>query len=108
MARKNPVSLITLLSSPKIWALLISLVIFLLRLPGLFEPHRYADEEIYLTLGLGLRKGLVFYRDIHDNKPPLLYLVAAVAGNVFYFRLILMVWFATATAVFFKLMQVIL
>src|SRR3989338_9802284 len=67
------------------------LFIFVLRLPSLMEPHRYADEEIYLTLGQGFRKGLVFYRDIHDNKPPLLYVIAALAGNLFWFRFLLLV-----------------
>lgn len=72
--------------------LIILALTIILRLPSLFEPNRYADEDIYLTLGQGLKKGLVFYRDIHDNKPPLLYVVAAIAGNVPAFRLILLFW----------------
>ena len=72
--------------------ILILLVVIVMRIPGLFEPNRYADEDIYLALGQGLRKGLVFYRDIHDNKPPLLYLTAALAGGVMWFRFILMAW----------------
>jgi len=64
----------------------------LLRLPGLFEPNRYADEDIYLTIGQGLRRGLLLYRDIYDNKTPLIYLIAAIAGNVMWFRFILMIW----------------
>ncbi|MFC1711149.1 ArnT family glycosyltransferase [Patescibacteria group bacterium] len=65
----------------------------LLRIPGLFDPVSYGDECIYLTLGQGFNKGLVFYRDIHDNKPPLLYLVAALSGGTqFWFRLITIVW----------------
>lgn len=40
--------------------ILILLLVAVLRIPGLFEPNRYADEDIYLTLGQGLRKGLVF------------------------------------------------
>ena len=76
-----------------------------LRLPSLFEPYWYGDEGIYLTLGMALKKGLVWYRDIHDNKPPLLYLLAAVAGTVFWFRLLLMVWFGATVAVFHRLMQ---
>lgn len=66
-------------------------VVFL-RLPTLIEPNRYADEDIYLTLGEAFRRGLVFYRDIHDNKPPLLYIVAGLAGDVSVFRFVLMVW----------------
>jgi len=76
----------------KITLIILALLIILLRLPSLFEPNRYADEDIYLTLGLGLKRGLVFYRDIHDNKPPLLYIIAAIAGNVPVFRLILLFW----------------
>ena len=70
----------------------ILLLVVVMRIPGLFEPNRYADEDIYLALGQGLRRGLVFYRDIHDNKPPLLYLMAALAGGVMWFRFILMAW----------------
>ncbi len=75
----------------------------LLRLPSLFEPFWYGDEGIYLTLGQAIRQGQVLYRDIHDNKPPLLYWVAAIAGSVFWFRFILMVWLMGTTVVFFKL-----
>ncbi len=61
----------------------------ILYIPALFEPVSYGDECIYLVLGNAFRKGLVFYRDIHDNKPPLLYLTAAISGNsLFWFRLI--------------------
>jgi len=83
----------------------LGLLMVALRIPSLFEPYWYGDEGIYLVLGQALRKGLVFYRDIHDNKPPLLYILAAIAGNVFYFRLLLMVWSVVALGVFFRLMQ---
>lgn len=71
--------------------LILSLVV-LMRLPGLFEPNRYADEDIYLTIGQGLRRGLVLYKDIYDNKTPLIYLLAALAGNITWFRFVLMIW----------------
>lgn len=87
--------------------LLILLLVFVLRIPSLFEPHRYADEEIYLTLGQGLKRGLVFYRDIHDNKPPFLYLVAAVAGDVFWFRFILLMVHAAGVIFFWKLSSLV-
>jgi len=80
----------------------------ILRVPSLYEPYWYGDEGIYLVMGQALRKGLVFYRDIHDNKPPLLYLLGAIAGNVFWFRAILIAWFGATTVVFFRLMQVLL
>lgn len=87
-----------------VWILFLTIV---LRIPSLYEPNWYGDEGIYLVLGQAIRKGLVIYRDIHDNKPPLLYLLAGLAGKVFYFRLILMIWFGAAVAGFYKLMQVL-
>jgi len=89
------------------WLILLSLLALILRIPSLIEPYWYGDEGIYLVLGQAIRKGLVLYKDIHDNKPPLLYLLAALAGNVFYFRLILMVWFGATVTVFYRLMQVL-
>jgi hypothetical protein len=80
-------------------ALLLAVVV-LLRIPSLFEPYWYGDEGIYLTLGQAWRKGLVLYRDIHDNKPPLIYWMAGLAGTVFWMRFILL-WWHLATVVFF-------
>lgn len=96
------------LNSSIFWLSLILFLVLLLRIPTLFEPHRYADEEIYLTLGLGLRKGLTLYKDIHDNKPPLLYFVAALAGNVFWLRFFLLIWHSLTVVVFWKLTKTLL
>ncbi|AKM79800.1 MAG: hypothetical protein UX85_C0001G0042 [Candidatus Beckwithbacteria bacterium GW2011_GWB1_47_15] len=84
------------------WLVVFSVV---LRITSWFEPYWYGDEGIYLVLGQALRRGLVFYRDIHDNKPPLLYLLAAVAGGVTWFRVILTVWFGATVVVFYRLME---
>jgi 4-amino-4-deoxy-L-arabinose transferase-like glycosyltransferase len=70
------------------WLISIGLFIFL-RLPSLFEPYWYGDEGIYLALGQGLRAGLNLYSQIHDNKPPILYYLAALGQTVFGFRLLL-------------------
>jgi len=83
-----------------LWLILLLSATLILRLPSLFEPFSYGDETIYLTLGEGIRKGLVLYRDIHDNKPPLLYFLAAIAGNVFWFRAILIAWMLTTITLF--------
>jgi len=65
----------------------------LFKIPSLLEPLSYGDECIYLALGRAFQKGAVFYRDIHDNKPPLLYFIAALAnGKLAYFRLISIIW----------------
>ncbi len=81
-----------------------SLVLFLfLRLPSLFEPYWYGDEGIYLTLGQGIRHGLKLYSQIHDNKPPTLYYLAAFSQSVFGFRLLLLLWMIPAIYLFYKL-----
>ncbi len=85
------------------WLVLILALIFLFRIPTFFEPYHYGDEMIYLSLGEAIRRGLVLYLDIYDNKPPLLYFVAAMAGNVFWFRAILAGWMMFTTIIFAKL-----
>src|SRR3990167_10011079 len=86
---------------------IVLLIVTLLRIPSLFEPHWYGDEGIYLTLGMAVRQGLTLYRDIHDNKPPLLYLVAAVAGTQFWFKFILMLLHLTTIVAFYHLSRLL-
>ena len=78
--------------------------VILLRIPTLFEPYWYGDEGIYLTVGHALRQGVELYSGIHDNKPPLLYLLAAAAdGYQFWFRFITLAWVVATVAVFWQL-----
>lgn len=86
-----------------IFLIILLFVLLLFRLPSLFEPVWYGDEGIYLTLGQAVRQGQTLYLDIHDNKPPLLYLLSALAGSVFWSRFILLVWMMGTTIAFFKL-----
>lgn len=86
-----------------LWLEITLLAVFILRIPSFFEPYWYGDEAITLTLGEGIRQGLMLYRDIHDNKPPLLYLFGALAGNVFWLRVILAFWNSISIIFFWKL-----
>lgn len=91
----------------KFIVLLLSLV-FLLRIPSLFEPYWYGDEGIYLSIGLAIRKGFLLYRDVFDNKPPMIYLIAAAAnGTIFWFRFLLMISTLNATFFFYRVSQLI-
>lgn len=84
--------------------IIILVVNIILRLPSLFDPVSYGDECIYLTLGQALNRGLVFYKDIHDNKPPLLYFMAALAqGKLFWLRLLTIVWNTINVYLIYKL-----
>lgn len=85
------------------WLVILLAILVVLRIPSLMEPYSYGDEMIYITLGQAIRRGLVLYRDIHDNKPPLLYFVAAISGNLFWFRAILGFWVLASVVIFWKL-----
>ncbi len=64
------------------WTLIgLCVLFFLLRLPSVIEPYWYGDEGIYHVLGQALNQGQVLYRDIWDNKPPLLYVIYAWANS---------------------------
>lgn len=85
------------------FVVILSLLFLILRLPSLFEPVWYGDEGVYLVLGQAIRKGLVLYNQIHDNKPPTLYYLAAISQTVFGFRLLLALWMIPTIYVFHRL-----
>jgi len=89
----------------KYWIILALLFLFL-RIPSLFEPYWYGDEGIYLVLGEAIRKGVTLYSHIHDNKPPTLYYLAAIAHTVFGFRLLLLCFMAPTIYFFHRLSQI--
>ena len=89
------------------WLVGLLAVVIILRIPSFFEPYNYGDEMIYMTLGQGIRQGVPLYSGLHDNKPPLLYLTAAVAGNLFWFKAMLAVFSVLSIVVFFKLGKVL-
>jgi hypothetical protein len=84
------------------WLFFLLLLVITLRIPNFFEPYSYGDETIYLTLGEGIRKGVTLYKDLHDNKPPLLYITAAVSGNLFWFKAILLFSSLFGITLFFR------
>jgi len=88
---------------PPNWVTIILGFVLLARIPTFFEPYFYGDEMIYLTLGNAIRKGLTLYSQIHDNKPPLLYFTAAIAGNLFWFKAILAFWMLGTIVIFWHL-----
>lgn len=87
------------------WLFVLLIVVLILRIPSLFEPYSYGDEMIYLALGEAIRQRIPLYSGIHDNKPPLLYITAAVAGSLFWFRAILTVWHLATVFIFWKLTE---
>ncbi|MDO8551479.1 MAG: hypothetical protein Q7S03_02260 [bacterium] len=98
-------SLPTLKTERERFLILVFVLTLLLRIPSLFEPYWYGDEGVYLTLGEAIKKGLMLYRDIHDNKPPLLYIFASFSGGLLGFRLLLMFWSLATVFLFFRLSE---
>jgi len=89
------------------WLLIFLSVVIIFRIPSFFEPYSYGDEMIYLALGQGIRQGIPLYRGIYDNKPPLLYIVAAIAGNLFWFKAILAFINIISISFFWKLSEIL-
>jgi len=71
-------------------------VIFLLRLPSLYEPFWYGDEGIFAAVGRNLNHGGVLYQTAWDNKPPMIYLTYAA---IFKFFGVSMFWLRLATVI---------
>src|SRR3989344_5500578 len=86
-----------------VWLEVLFGLVLLLRVPSFIEPYYYGDEMIYLTLGEGIRQGVPLYLGLHDNKPPLLYLTSALAGRLFWFKVILAFTNLFSIALFYKL-----
>lgn len=103
---KKLVKLITNIHLP-VWLLVLLSIVLVLRIPSFYEPYSYGDEMIYLTLGEAIRQKIPLYLGIHDNKPPLLYITAAIAGNLFWFKAILAFWNVITIILFWKLTQVL-
>lgn len=96
--------LISVIDTP-LWLEIFFVVILILRIPSFFEPYYYGDEMIYLALGEGIRQGIPLYLGLHDNKPPFLYITAAIAGNLFIFKVILAFWNLLTVYIFWKLVK---
>lgn len=96
--------LISVIDTP-IWLEIFFVILIILRIPSYFEPYYYGDEMIYLTLGEGIRQGVPLYSGLHDNKPPLLYMMAALSGNLFVFKAILAFWNLLTVYGFWKLVK---
>lgn len=89
-----------------IWLEWFFVILIIVRIPTLFEPYYYGDEMIYMALGEGMRQGLGLYSQVHDNKPPLLYLLAAISGgSLFIFRAILAFWNLISVYFFWKIVS---
>lgn len=68
------------------WLLVVLGLIILVRLPSFFEPYFDGDEGVYYILGQMIQRGAVLYRDIWDNKTPLLYLIYALSPTLLWVK----------------------
>ncbi len=87
------------------WIILLFLLVIVLRLPSLFAPHYYGDEEIYFVMGRAWRMGAGMYSAAFDHKPPMIYIIAGITESIFWFRAVLLAWMLVHTYIFWKLSQ---
>jgi hypothetical protein len=84
------------------WLFICIIITILLRFPSVFEPYWHGDEGISLALGQAIRRGELIYRDITDNKPPMLYLIYSIGGTLAWAKGILLLWsIGTVTSFYF-------
>ncbi len=87
---------------------LVLALVFILRIPSLFEPFWYGDEGIFAAVGHGLNKGQMLYLETWDNKPPMIYiyysLIFRIFGeSMFWLRLITAIWVTLTSLVVFDI-----
>lgn len=63
--------------------LLCALFLLIIRIPSFFGPEFSSDEGFYLSIGRSLNNGLLLYKDVWDNKPPLLYILYGINSRLF-------------------------
>lgn len=79
-------------------------IFVILRIPSVVEPDWYGDEGIYQVIGRALLSGRLLYAEIWDNKPPLLYVYyALVNGDLFWIRILSLIFGIGAVISFFYL-----
>lgn len=83
--------------------LLLCLLVIFLRIPSLSEPLYHRDEAMHFFLGDGIRQGLQLYTQVFDNKPPLIYLLAAMSKELFGLKLIVLGLSILGTLAFYTL-----
>lgn len=75
----------------------ILLLTFLLRIPSLYEPFWYTDENIYYFVANGLNKGLALYKNLFEISLPfkyylLAYILKALGPTLWSARIFLSYW----------------
>lgn len=85
------------------WLILLLLSVLILRIPSLFMPHYYGDEEIYFVMGRAWREGVPLYQAMFDHKPPLIYILAGLFPSMFSFRVMLLLMMGIHTWIFWEL-----
>jgi hypothetical protein len=87
------------------WIIFLIILVMVLRIPSLFMPHYYGDEEIYFVMGRAWREGVPLYQAMFDHKPPLIYIMAGIAPTMLAFRGLLTGLMIVHTILFWKLAQ---
>ncbi len=81
------------------------LVHLIIRIPSFFDPYWYVDETLYLVMGKAIKSGEILYKDIVDNKPPVVYLLATLIDSQVGLRVFMTTIVSLALVAFYDLMN---
>lgn len=89
---------------------LILFVIYIMRLPSIYEPFWYGDEGIFAAVARNLNLGGTLYETAWDNKPPMIYLTYQAIFNIFgvsmfWLRLVTIVLVLSTTTIIYEIAQ---
>lgn len=96
-----------------IFLFVILFLIFIMRIPSLFEPFWYGDEGIFAAVARNLNLGGVLYDTAWDNKPPMIYLtyqaIFKVFGvSMFWLRLVTIIVVLSTAAIIYEIAEAVI
>lgn len=68
------------LKGPQILIGTFILLLVILRLPSIFEPHWNSDEGLFASIASTLGNGALLYEDVWDHKPPAIFAIYSLAN----------------------------
>ncbi|NCN45813.1 MAG: hypothetical protein COU63_01915 [Candidatus Pacebacteria bacterium CG10_big_fil_rev_8_21_14_0_10_36_11] len=77
----------------------------ILRIPTFFEPFWYVDETLYILMGKAIKDGAILYRDVVDNKPPIVYLLATIIPSQLGLRILNTIFISITLICFYDIIN---
>ncbi|MEI7604178.1 MAG: glycosyltransferase family 39 protein [bacterium] len=88
----------------------IFIFIIIAKIPFLFDPPWYSDEGIYAAVAHEMNSGELLYKDVWDNKPPIIYYTYLIGiklfnNPLFFARFLTVITAIISTILFYKIIK---